>query len=656
MPTKTISQLPVLTQLNANTSNTLFVVVDIPSGVDGTKSLTANVLARWLYAYETLNVGGNVLVTGNTGLGTATPTHKLHVIGTTSSDSFISTVGDGTAPLVVYSTTPVANLTANTVVNANLSGEVTTVGTVATLNNASVISQNLTGFVSSNGVISSSDSIISSIQKLDGNDVLNLNTAMTFANTMNVWLQANDAVTLNTAMNYTNDANTFLQANDFITLNTAINYTNAANVFLQANDFITLNTAINYTNAANTFLQANDFITLNTAINYTNAANVFLQANDAVTLNTAINYTNAANVFLQANDTITLNSARSYTDNANTYLIGLINYQTTNRFYVDPSRTDTYTATGSLNKPFKTVGAALTYIHDGIDNSSITNPQVNPIYISLKNSTTENITLTRGKIFLVGESSVLYNPITINGTITVNGANTSTNAIDVNYFVLSGLSVIGGDNNACIQTSGSNAQSLLLKDIKISASGSTGVGIYANNTGVRSSDGKLSFIRGSDIIVSHTGTGDVYCFNINKGTAEFTNVETINATQVGAAQTGAKLSFIGSQLQANGATCVESYGTGELNILNSSITNTRIAADTYGIWLHDSGSLAIVDQCRFDIRDTVNSGSRAVKGVSGSIIVYSNLSFAANSTYGSTNNLLDTAVSYYLLTNSFTRV
>jgi hypothetical protein len=361
-------------------------------------------------------------------------------------------------------------------------------------------------------------------------------------------------------------------------------------------------------------------------------------------------------VFLQANDTITLNSARSYTDNANTYLIGLINYQTTNRFYVDPSRTDTYTATGSLNKPFKTVGAALTYIHDGIDNSSITNPQVNPIYISLKNSTTENITLTRGKIFLVGESSVLYNPVTINGTITVNGANTSTNAIDVNYFVLSGLSVIGGDNNACIQTSGSNAQSLLLKDIKISASGSTGVGIYANNTGVRSSDGKLSFIRGSDIIVSHTGTGDVYCFNINKGTAEFTNVETINATQVGAAQTGAKLSFIGSQLQANGATCVESYGTGELNILNSSITNTRIAADTYGIWLHDSGSLAIVDQCRFDIRDTVNSGSRAVKGVSGSIIVYSNLSFAANSTYGSTNNLLDTAVSYYLLTNSFTRV
>ena len=395
---------------------------------------------------------------------------------------------------------------------------------------------------------------------------------------------------------------------------------------------------------------------MNTAINYTNAANTFLQANDYITLNTAINYTNAANTFLQANDTITLNSAKAYTDNANTYLISLINYQTTNRFYVDPSRTDTYTATGSLNKPFKTVGAALTYIHDGIDNTTITNPQVNPIYVSLKNSTTENITLTRGKIFLVGETSTLYNPVTINGTITVNGANTSANAIDVNYFVLDGLSVIGGDNNACIQTSGSNAQSLLLKDVKVSASGSTGVGIYANNTGVRSSDGKLSFIRGSDITASHSGTGDVYCFNINKGTAEFTNVETINATQVGAAQTGAKLSFIGSQLQANGATCVESYGTGELNILNSSIINTRVATNTYGIWLHDSGSLAIVDQCKFDVRDTTNSSSRAVKGVSGSILVYSNLSFAANSTYGSTNNLLDTAVSYYLLTNSFTRV
>jgi hypothetical protein len=55
MSTVKISQLPAITQLNANTSNTLFLGVDIPT--DATGKMTATVLAQGLYSNNILNVG-----------------------------------------------------------------------------------------------------------------------------------------------------------------------------------------------------------------------------------------------------------------------------------------------------------------------------------------------------------------------------------------------------------------------------------------------------------------------------------------------------------------------------------------------------------------------------------------------------------------------
>ncbi|NBP03566.1 MAG: hypothetical protein EBU90_26425, partial [Proteobacteria bacterium] len=52
-----ISQLSAISQLNSNTSNTLFVGVDIPSGVTG--KFTAHTIAQGLFSNEVLNVGGN---------------------------------------------------------------------------------------------------------------------------------------------------------------------------------------------------------------------------------------------------------------------------------------------------------------------------------------------------------------------------------------------------------------------------------------------------------------------------------------------------------------------------------------------------------------------------------------------------------------------
>ena len=64
MSTVKISQLPLITSLDANTSNSLFMGVDIPTGTTG--KFTAHTLAQGLYSYEVLNVGENPVVLSNT--------------------------------------------------------------------------------------------------------------------------------------------------------------------------------------------------------------------------------------------------------------------------------------------------------------------------------------------------------------------------------------------------------------------------------------------------------------------------------------------------------------------------------------------------------------------------------------------------------------
>jgi hypothetical protein len=63
MSTVKISQLPLITALNANTANSLFMGVDIPTGVTG--KFTARTLAQGLYSNEVLNVGGNPVLYSN---------------------------------------------------------------------------------------------------------------------------------------------------------------------------------------------------------------------------------------------------------------------------------------------------------------------------------------------------------------------------------------------------------------------------------------------------------------------------------------------------------------------------------------------------------------------------------------------------------------
>ena len=57
MSTVKISELPLISQINANTANTLFAGVDIPTSA--TFKMTAHTLAQGLYSNEILNVGTN---------------------------------------------------------------------------------------------------------------------------------------------------------------------------------------------------------------------------------------------------------------------------------------------------------------------------------------------------------------------------------------------------------------------------------------------------------------------------------------------------------------------------------------------------------------------------------------------------------------------
>jgi len=58
-----ISELPVIAAIHSNTSNTIFVGVDLPTNITG--RISANVLARGLFSNEVLNVGNNSILYQN---------------------------------------------------------------------------------------------------------------------------------------------------------------------------------------------------------------------------------------------------------------------------------------------------------------------------------------------------------------------------------------------------------------------------------------------------------------------------------------------------------------------------------------------------------------------------------------------------------------
>ena len=70
--------------------------------------------------------------------------------------------------------------------NANLTGDVTSIGNTTTLTNAPVIAKVLTGFTSGAGTVTSSDSILTALQKINGNVVATSGVSTATPNTLSL--------------------------------------------------------------------------------------------------------------------------------------------------------------------------------------------------------------------------------------------------------------------------------------------------------------------------------------------------------------------------------------------------------------------------------------------------------------------------------------
>lgn len=196
-----------LTALNGATDQARQMVVEITGTPGATRTVTAPAVGKVYVVINNSNASVNFIALAGSGVTlvagakkyiycdgfnfydaiNSTTTTSGTIDGTTigattaTTGRFTtvqSTVTTGTAPFIVASTTAVANLSvggnaATVTTNANLTGDVTSVGNATTLTNAPVIAKVLTGYVSGAGVVAATDSILEAIQKLNGNDATN---------------------------------------------------------------------------------------------------------------------------------------------------------------------------------------------------------------------------------------------------------------------------------------------------------------------------------------------------------------------------------------------------------------------------------------------------------------------------------------------------
>jgi len=127
---------------------------------------------------------GSIVVGGGAGVTPATTTTGTGVVtalgvNTGSAGAFVvngGALGTPASGILTNATGTASGLTAgNVTTNANLTGDVTSVGNATTLTIAPVIAKILTGYVSGAGTVAATDSILQAIQKLNGNDATNAN-------------------------------------------------------------------------------------------------------------------------------------------------------------------------------------------------------------------------------------------------------------------------------------------------------------------------------------------------------------------------------------------------------------------------------------------------------------------------------------------------
>jgi len=264
-----ISELSPITVINANTSNTLLMGVDLPTGVTG--KLTVHTLAQGLYSNEILNVGSNPITLPNTIAQFALSGNSY------IQTNLVNTNDGGSADIVVTANTGTDSTYFIDMGYVNKDyepgSEYNNIGTAVNRLDGYIYAQGSTSNTWGGNLIVGSTTTGKEIRFIAGggsnqNVVAKMNTTSIVLNRSLVFA---DGTTQNTAAGltagvYANAA--FLQANAaYSSQNTTGTYANAA--FLQANTpSYVANSAALYANAA--FVQANAaFSKANTAVQNT---------------------------------------------------------------------------------------------------------------------------------------------------------------------------------------------------------------------------------------------------------------------------------------------------------------------------------------------------------------------------------------------------
>jgi hypothetical protein len=317
-------------------------------------------------------------------------------------------------------------------------------------------------------------------------------------------------------------------------------------------------------------------------------------------------------------------------------------------FYVDAGRTDYYTPTGAAETPFLSITAALAYIEariaDGSLVISISGSLVqNPQFIVVRNSTTENVVLTRGNIFIIGDTpDAGHVPVWINGHVTITPADSGANAINVNRFGLFNISILPSGAYHGIELTGSNPCKVYMEDTYVYQGNGSKSCVYANNTGSGSRVELLGCTMGRD-------TGSTYLIDVQRGYCKIENLETNGDGQVLNQANDSTGTMLSSSIDANTGAVVTLSGTAQWGMGTCILNNTSTAANTYGVTMSGTASMQF-GVCTFNI-PAAQATNRAINGTATNTVLYTGPVFQ----YG-TCDKISTAITLIPLDTTFTAV
>ena len=316
-----------------------------------------------------------------------------------------------------------------------------------------------------------------------------------------------------------------------------------------------------------------------------------------------------------------------------------------NRWYVDPSRTDILpgSSTGNVHNPFLSITAALAYIEARIADGSLSsfNPTVgivlNPQFIILVSSTTENITLTRGHIYIVGDTpNAGHVPIWITGNITITPGDVAKN---VNDFGLFHVSVLATGAHGII-VDGTNPARVYLEDVYVYQNTIGFSCVQMTNSGA---DTKLEL---TDCTMGRAA-GSAYLIDIQSGYCKIDNLETNGVGQVLNQAGSSAGSMLNSVVDANTGSVITLGGSVQWGMGNCILNNTSAGANTHGVTMSGTASMQF-GVVTFNV-PAAQATNRAINGVAGNVVLYTGTVFQ----YG-TCDKISTAATLIALDTTFT--